>query len=337
MGSLRMWSRALLAAGAAAVMVVTSVSAPSARADNLEDAKAKVERLQTEASAVAEDLEDAEIQLKAGQKKLALLRDDIAAQQERVDQLSGQARQVALQKFQDRGVDTTVALFVDADPDSFLDRLVTTSSVDENITATLTEYASAQADLASMQRSAEADVAALSAEQERLDTLKKDLDSKVSEAETVVNTLTEQARRELTARSGARVSFDTSELDDEEVSAQIKKVISYATSKVSGSQYVWGASGPNSFDCSGLMLAAYSQIGVSLPHSSRGQYSVGKAVSRSELKPGDLIFWYQPIHHVGMYIGNGKIVHARNVRDDLVIQTLNSYPAPFTGARRVLG
>jgi len=60
-------------------------------------------------------------------------------------------------------------------------------------------------------------------------------------------------------------------------------------------------------------------------------------VSRSELKPGDLIFWYHPVHHVGMYIGNGKIVHARNTRADLVIQTLSSYPAPWAGARRIVG
>jgi cell wall-associated NlpC family hydrolase len=85
------------------------------------------------------------------------------------------------------------------------------------------------------------------------------------------------------------------------------------------------------------MLASYRSVGISLPHSSRAQAGLGRAVSRSELKPGDLIFWYHPIHHVGMYIGNGKIVHARNTRSDLVIQTLASYPAPWAGARRIVG
>ena len=61
------------------------------------------------------------------------------------------------------------------------------------------------------------------------------------------------------------------------------------------------------------------------------------AIAALLVGPGDLIFWYHPIHHVGMYIGNGKIVHARNTRADLVIQSLASYPAPWAGARRVVG
>ena len=132
-------------------------------------------------------------------------------------------------------------------------------------------------------------------------------------------------------------SWDPNELDGVSANARALGAIRYATSKVKIGQYVWGSSGPTGFDCSGLMQAAYRTVGISLPHSSRAQANVGRAVSRSELKPGDLIFWYHPIHHVGMYIGNGKIVHARNTRVDLVIQTLASYPAPWAGARRVVG
>ena len=116
-----------------------------------------------------------------------------------------------------------------------------------------------------------------------------------------------------------------------------KKVVAAALSRVSTGQYVWGASGGNSFDCSGLMMYAYRQIGISLPHSSSAQSRLGKAVSIKNLKPGDLLFFYSPVHHVGLYIGDGKFVHARNTRSDLVIQTLASYPAPWAGARRVIG
>jgi len=77
-----------------------------------------------------------------------------------------------------------------------------------------------------------------------------------------------------------------------------------------GDPYVWGAGGPNAFDCSGLTQYAYAAAGISLPHSSSMQSRMGTAVSRADLQPGDLIFYYSPVSHVSMYIGNGQMVHA---------------------------
>ena len=77
-----------------------------------------------------------------------------------------------------------------------------------------------------------------------------------------------------------------------------------------GKPYVWGGAGPSSFDCSGLTQYAYGAAGRSLPHSSRMQSSVGTPVSTANLQPGDLLFFYSPVSHVGMYIGNGQMVHA---------------------------
>ena len=99
---------------------------------------------------------------------------------------------------------------------------------------------------------------------------------------------------------------------------------------------MWGTSGPSTFDCSGLTSWAYRQIGVNLTRSSRGQYSsAGRKVSKSELQPGDLVFYYSPVSHVGLYIGNGKIVDAANPRSGVRVTSLNSMP--FSGARRVIG
>jgi cell wall-associated NlpC family hydrolase len=77
-----------------------------------------------------------------------------------------------------------------------------------------------------------------------------------------------------------------------------------------GKPYRWGGAGPNSYDCSGLMMWAYARAGISLPHSSRAQYAATTRVSRAALQPGDLVFFGSPIHHVGMYIGNGQMVEA---------------------------
>ncbi|MGC4788596.1 NlpC/P60 family protein [Micromonospora sp. DT178] len=77
-----------------------------------------------------------------------------------------------------------------------------------------------------------------------------------------------------------------------------------------GKPYVWGAEGPNSYDCSGLMLAAWAKAGVSLPHNAAQQRRATASVSRGELRPGDLVFYYSDLHHVGMYVGGGWVVHA---------------------------
>ena len=339
--ALPVWLRSAVALASAAVLTVglavPAQADPTTPPRNLKDAKAQVVQLETEAAAIEEDYEQAEIQLNEGKRRLKALQADIAAQQAKVDELGAQARVIALRQFQGRGLDTTVELFTQTDPDTFLDRLSTASNVDANLNSTLQEHQSQQANLTELKRAAQAELAALAAEEERLRGLDAEIEKRLDQAEALVVRMTEEERRQLAARDGARASFDISELDDGQVSAKIKKVIAYAVSRVPGGQYVRGRSGPTAFDCSGLMLAAYRQIGISLPHSSRAQSRVGRAVSRSELRPGDLIFWYHPIHHVGMYIGNGKIVHARNPRNDLVVQSLGSYPAPWAGARRVIG
>ena len=112
---------------------------------------------------------------------------------------------------------------------------------------------------------------------------------------------------------------------------RVGPAVAYAMAQV-GKAYVWGAAGPSSFDCSGLTLAAWSQAGVSLPHSSSAQYASGPHVSESELQPGDLVFYYSPISHVGMYIGGGKIVNALNPGSGVKVSGLHDMP--YVGAVR---
>ncbi|HEX5336343.1 MAG TPA: NlpC/P60 family protein [Propionicimonas sp.] len=310
---------------------------PAPTPNKLKDAKDQVVELEDQASALDEDYHEASEALAESKQRLGVLEDDIAAQQAKVDVLGEQVRAIALDQFRNRDVDTTVQIFTSGDPETLLDRLSTASKVDDDINATLAAHEAEQANLTDMQRTAAAEVAALAEQERKLAALKQLLQSKVDAAQALVLQLTAAQRTALEAGDGDKASWDPNELDGTSANARALGAIRYATSKVKIGQYVWGSSGPTGFDCSGLMQAAYRTVGISLPHSSRAQANVGRAVSRNELKPGDLIFWYHPIHHVGMYIGNGKIVHARNTRVDLVIQTLASYPAPWAGARRVVG
>jgi cell wall-associated NlpC family hydrolase len=102
-----------------------------------------------------------------------------------------------------------------------------------------------------------------------------------------------------------------------------------------GKPYVWAANGPGSFDCSGLMQYAYAAAGISLPHSSLMQSQMGVAVSSSQLQPGDLIFYYSPVSHVGMYIGNGLIVNAPTAGDVVKVVGIDAAGYP-TAMRRLV-
>ncbi|MPQ98811.1 NlpC/P60 family protein [Modestobacter sp. I12A-02628] len=103
-----------------------------------------------------------------------------------------------------------------------------------------------------------------------------------------------------------------------------------------GKPYVWAASGPGSYDCSGLMQYAYKAAGISLPHSSAMQSRMGQAVSRADLRPGDMIFFYSPVSHVGMYIGNGQMVHAPTSGDVVKVASIDVMGS-ITAMRRLAG
>jgi cell wall-associated NlpC family hydrolase len=100
-----------------------------------------------------------------------------------------------------------------------------------------------------------------------------------------------------------------------------------------GDPYVWGAVGPDVFDCSGLVMWAYAQVGISLPHYTGSQWNSGVHVSRSDLEPGDLVFFFPNISHVGLYIGNGLMIDAPNFREVVRVQPI--YWSAFVGAVRI--
>ena len=102
-----------------------------------------------------------------------------------------------------------------------------------------------------------------------------------------------------------------------------------------GDPYVWAGAGPDVFDCSGLTQYAYAAAGVSLPHSSGMQSTLGYPVSVADLRPGDLVFFYSPVGHVGMYIGNGQMVHAPTSGDVVKVTDL-AYMPGLTAARRLI-
>lgn len=334
--------RSALSAVAAAVATITLFSGPmayTAEADptTLADAKAQLDQLEQEESHLGESFGEVKIQLTEGQARIERLNADIAAQLAKVEALRARATAVALTRFQNRAVDTTLQLVTSSDPDAFLNQMATAQKVDQDMTGLLQDFQAQQGNLNDLRRSADAEVAALADKEQSLSDLEMQLKDKMAQSEALINRLSAEEQERLNAKA-SRDADRSGLIDDSgDADARALRAVRYAVSKVATGQYVWGAEGPNSFDCSGLMLAAYRTVGVSLPHSSSAQSRAGRPVSLKAMKPGDLIFFYSPIHHVGMYIGNGRFVHARNPRNDLEIDGVYAYGAPVISARRILG
>jgi cell wall-associated NlpC family hydrolase len=134
------------------------------------------------------------------------------------------------------------------------------------------------------------------------------------------------------AARSATITLDPQAVAAAAPAAVRKSAMQKALGKI-GSPYRYGAAGPNAFDCSGLVTWAYKSSGKSLPRTSNAMSRVGTAVSKSALQPGDLVFFYKPVSHVGIYIGNGKVVHASSRKSPVKVSDIGRMP--FTTARRV--
>lgn len=374
--------RLALAASLAVATVFAGSVVATADPDAVAKARQELERIQQESSSVDQEIIEAHDRVAKNEAKLATLKDDVAAQEQRVADLSAQLGDVGALQMQTDSVSLTAQLLTSSDASSFLSGLGALQVEADRSNAGIQQLQVDQAKLTTLREDADATQAQLEKDAAAKVELGEDYEKLEADAKAVYDRLSEEERQRLAAEQAERerraaaaqaeaearaaeqasrsrttaaapttqtvgetpAAADEQAADDaaeEEApvassgSGRAQQVVDAALTKV-GSSYVWGTSGPSTFDCSGLTSWAYRQIGVNLTRSSRGQYSsAGRKVSKSELQPGDLVFYYSPVSHVGLYIGNGKIVDAANPRSGVRVTSLDSMP--FTGARRVLG
>jgi cell wall-associated NlpC family hydrolase len=200
--------------------------------------------------------------------------------------------------------------------------------------ADVTLVSTSDADLAVEHRQADRAVHRLSDREDVLSRTVRRLDAaheKQQPRVAAANQRAEQAAALVERMREERASRAAEREEAQAASGGATAVVDYAMAQV-GDAYVYGASGPDAWDCSGLTSGAWAQAGVSLPHSSSAQMSSGTPVSSDALVPGDLVFYYSPVSHVGIYIGNGQIVHAANPGTGVQVTSLHSMP--FSGAVR---
>jgi cell wall-associated NlpC family hydrolase len=214
-------------------------------------------------------------------------------------------------------------LMLSSDPDDFLGQAGALNTVGATQADLLKSFKAEQAKLDGQRKEAEQKLAELDTTTKALQADKEDIKAKLAKAQELLNTLTQKERDDLAAaeakaadasRSQAeRASRDTARTDlkVQAPAGYAGVALNAALSKL-GSWYSYGAAGPSTFDCSGLMQWAYAQAGVSIPRTSQAQAGAGTSVGTNiaNARPGDLIIYYGDMHHVGMYVGNGQIVHA---------------------------
>jgi len=335
---------ATLSISAIALVPGTGVADPSL---SIEEVQNRVDDLYEQAEAATERAHDATVQVEQARERLARIDKQIAGQQKELDALSETIADYAAQMYASGGIDPSLQMMLSTDPEDFLSQAQSLDQVLRTQDADLRRAETARLALAQSQELADQELAKLKDFQAKAAKEKADANAKLAEAQSLLSRLKQKERDQLAAmqadRAAAAAAASRDVIRDTPApptssagSGRGSIAASYAMAQV-GKPYVYGAAGPSVFDCSGLTMAAWAQAGVSLAHSASMQYAATARVDSGSLQPGDLVFFYSDIHHVGMYVGGGTFVHAANPTDGVVAESLFSsyWQSVYMGAGRV--
>ncbi|UOY02988.1 C40 family peptidase [Blastococcus sp. PRF04-17] len=332
------WLRSGLLLGATAALTLTvlpgTAGADPGEATTPAQAAAMVAEADHELEVVTEELNEAKVVLERQQAAVQSAQRAAAEAQAQLDALDGQIRQLARSAYTSEGLSHLDVILTSESADDLLHQMSTLDAIAGHTSDAITEVALAADEAESAQEAADAAVAEAQQQIEAIEVKQEDLEAKIADYKRQYAALTAPQREVVAAaHGGTQAQAVPTGVVAPSGAAQV--AVDTALAQV-GDAYVWGAGGPDAFDCSGLTQYAYSAAGVSLPHSSRSQSTMGTPVSVSELQPGDLLFYYSPTSHVAMYVGNGKMVHASTSSKPVMVVDFNSMSG-FTHARRIAG
>ncbi|MFF4228249.1 NlpC/P60 family protein [Streptomyces sp. NPDC001820] len=299
----------LSAAAATAAAALGGAPASADPHQTAESARARVDRLYEEAEQATEHFNKAGERVERLREQVAQAQDSVARGQERVNRMRGALGSVAGAQYRSGGMDPALALLLSEDPDSYLDKAATLDRISERQATDLQDLRRAQRRLGQERTEASRDLAELERSRTAVVGHKRTVERKLAEARRLLNSLPsgDRAAFDRASRSGRGSLPALSGLAP--ASPRAAAAVMAARSAV-GRPYVWGANGPSGFDCSGLTQWSYAQAGVGLPRTSQAQRYAGRQISLSEARPGDLVAYRSDASHIGMYMGNGQVVHA---------------------------
>jgi cell wall-associated NlpC family hydrolase len=316
-----------LIAIAAIVGVSLVPTTPTYAEPDIDDVKARVDRLYHQAEQAQERYHDAKVELDELRKDLDSLQADQTRQGDRLTSVREQVQDSIVSQYEGTSLSAVGQAVVSEDPSQFLSQLTTIAAYNDIQSQLFADYATELKALDIRRGATDDRRARMAALEQQLAKEKRAVDDKLAEAKDQLSTLKDAEREALLASRGGDVRVPSTV----PASGRAGAAVAYALAQV-GDSYVYGAAGPSAFDCSGLTMMAWAQAGVGLPHSSSAQFGAGPHVSSGDLQPGDLVFYYSPISHVALYIGNGLIVHAANPGEG--VRVAGVFSMPYSGAVR---
>ncbi|MER5459271.1 NlpC/P60 family protein [Streptomyces sp. NPDC002668] len=301
--------------------------------------KAKVDRLYQEAEAATEKYNGAKERAAEARGSLDALRDEAVRRTERLNTSRNALGSIATAQYRASGIDPGLQLALTSDPDQYLERAALAERVGERHADAISGVHRQLVEIAQLKARAGERMSALRARQTELAEHKATVQEKLAAAERLLNRMTAEQRTAYDSSYGGVDGATDTRADRsagprgslQAPNPRAAQAVAYAYGAL-GKPYVWGATGPNAYDCSGLTQSAWRSAGVSLPRTTYTQINTGERVSRSQLAPGDLVFFYSGVSHVGLYIGGGQMIHAPRPGAPVRIAPIDQMP--FAGATR---
>jgi cell wall-associated NlpC family hydrolase len=300
-----------------------ATATPGSSNPSLDATLAKANALSQQIDSLSQQYDGLKIQLQQAQAEAALAKLDAARDQRLLAQDQSYISAIAIEGYMSGGMDPAMQLLETSSPQNLLNRAsIMTQLEQENGTKVSLVAAANTAALRAQGAAAQ--------QQRRAKALAAEMASKVNQIQQRENFFNSQAFQQAASIYQQTGTYPNIHPTGDSVGVQALK---WALTKV-GDPYVWGAAGPSAFDCSGLVMWAYAQVGISLMHFTGDQWNEGEHISRSELEPGDLVFFFPTISHVGLYIGNGLMVDAPTFGIPVHVEPV--FWSSFVGAVRIV-
>lgn len=319
---------AVLAATAGTVSFLPS-QGHAAPKPTVDEVRKQVAELYEEAETPTEEYNAILEEKKRLQQEAGRAQGQVATRQAEINELREAMGPLAAAQYRDGGLDPSVQLFLSSDPDDYLDKAEALGRLSSRQVSLLTGLEAGQRELAQTRAEALEKVTAAEQARKELAGKKREIQGKLREARELLNSLTAEQRAQLEAKEDeadrAAGTSDSAATYNGAATGRARAAIEFAYAQL-GKPYEWGSTGPNTYDCSGLTGAAWRAAGVSLPRTVQEQYSAGRQVAKSDLQPGDIIYWYNSSQHNGIYIGDGKAIHAPRTGKNIEITPLSYMP-----------
>lgn len=281
-----------------------------------EDVEAKLDELNQEASSIVDEYNEAQEDYKAAKKKADELEEEVGDEQEKYDSLRDEVADFASAAYKSNDLDATTTVLSVEEPEDLLDQSADISYLSEAQKTKLDEFGDSSERLFKLKD--EADDALKDAEEKKDEAKEKkdDVEEKIEEQEALLAEFPDADPATEGDSSGGSYSGSAS--------GDARAALDFAYAQL-GKPYVFGAAGPDSYDCSGLTMRAWGAAGVSLPRTTYGQAEVGSRVSYDALQPGDIVFFFGDLGHAGLYVGNGQMIHAPRSGKNVEVVSMSGY------------